>query len=88
MMDRFLDRRNGAIDILRGLTMFLMVFVNDLWTVGGVPRWIEHTKATQDGMGLADIVFPMFLFSVGMSVSLYMRPAMTFSPHTSVAHIF
>ena len=68
MMDRFLDRRNGAIDMLRGLTMFLMVFVNDLWTVGGVPRWIEHTKATQDGMGLADIVFPMFLFSVGMSI--------------------
>ena len=26
MMDRFLDRRNGAIDILRGLTMFLMVW--------------------------------------------------------------
>lgn len=67
-MDSFLDRRNGAIDMLRGLTMFLMVFVNDLWTVGGVPRWIEHTKATQDGMGLADIVFPMFLFSVGMSI--------------------
>ena len=68
MMDSFLDRRNGAIDMLRGLTMFLMVFVNDLWTVGGVPRWIEHTQVTQDGMGLADIVFPMFLFSVGMSI--------------------
>ncbi|MBO4230206.1 MAG: DUF5009 domain-containing protein [Bacteroidales bacterium] len=64
----FLDRRNGAIDMLRGLTMFLMVFVNDLWTVGNVPGWIGHTAATQDGMGLADIVFPMFLFSVGMSI--------------------
>ena len=64
----FLDRRNGAIDMLRGLTMFLMVFVNDLWTVDRVPAWIEHTAATQDGMGLADIVFPMFLFSVGMSI--------------------
>ena len=46
----FLDRRNGAIDMLRGLTMFLMVFVNDLWTVDRVPAWIEHTAATQDGM--------------------------------------
>ena len=67
-MDNYLERRNGAIDMLRGLTMFLMVFVNDLWSVGGVPGWIGHTKATQDGMGLADIVFPMFLFSVGMSI--------------------
>ena len=64
----FLERRNGAIDMLRGLTMFLMVLVNDLWTVDRVPAWIEHTAATQDGMGLADIVFPMFLFSVGMSI--------------------
>ena len=67
-MDNYLERRNGAIDMLRGLTMFLMVFVNDLWSVGGIPAWIGHTKAAQDGMGLADIVFPMFLFSVGMSI--------------------
>ena len=64
----FLEKRNGAIDMLRGLTMFLMVLVNDLWTVGNVPEWIGHTTANQDGMGLADIVFPMFLFSVGMSI--------------------
>ena len=54
--------------MFRGLTMFLMVLVNDLWSVGKVPTWIGHTAATQDGMGLADIVFPMFLFSVGMSI--------------------
>ena len=64
----FLERRNGAIDMLRGLTMFLMVLVNDLWTVGNVPTWIKHTAATHDGMGLSDMVFPMFLFSVGMSI--------------------
>ena len=63
-----MEKRNGAIDMLRGLTMFLMVLVNDLWTVGNVPTWIKHTTATQDGMGLSDIVFPMFLFSVGMSI--------------------
>ena len=64
----YFDRRNGAIDMLRGLTMFLMVFVNDLWTVGNVPAWIKHTQAMQDGMGLSDIVFPMFLFAVGLSI--------------------
>ena len=61
-------RRNGAIDMLRGLTMFLMIFVNDLWTVGDVPHWLEHAGTHEDAMGLADIVFPLFLFVVGLSI--------------------
>jgi len=56
-----------SIDIMRGLTLFLMLFVNDLF-VPGVPQWMVHTKADFDGMGLADWVFPGFLFMVGMSI--------------------
>jgi predicted acyltransferase len=56
-----------AIDIMRGLTLFLMLFVNDLY-VPGVPEWLGHTKADFDGMGLADWVFPGFLFMVGLSI--------------------
>ena len=56
-----------SIDIMRGLTLFLMLFVNDLY-VPGVPQWLVHTKADFDGMGLADWVFPGFLFMVGMAV--------------------
>jgi len=56
-----------SIDIMRGLTLFLMLFVNDLY-VDGVPEWLVHTKADFDGMGLADWVFPGFLFMVGMAV--------------------
>ena len=56
-----------SIDIMRGLTLFLMLFVNDLY-VPGVPEWLVHTKANFDGMGLADWVFPGFLFMVGISV--------------------
>ena len=68
-MDNYgFGRRNGAIDMLRGLTMFLMIFVNDFWTVGGVPHWLEHTATQEDAMGLADIVFPLFLFVVGLSI--------------------
>jgi predicted acyltransferase len=52
---------------MRGLTLFLMLFVNDLYEPG-VPSWLVHTKADIDGMGLADWVFPGFLFMVGMSV--------------------
>ena len=61
-------RRNGAIDMLRGLTMFLMIFVNDFWTVGDVPHWLEHAATHEDAMGLADLVFPLFLFVVGLSI--------------------
>jgi heparan-alpha-glucosaminide N-acetyltransferase len=56
-----------SIDIMRGLTLFLMLFVNDLY-VKGVPQWLVHTKRDVDGMGLADWVFPGFLFMVGLSI--------------------
>jgi heparan-alpha-glucosaminide N-acetyltransferase len=56
-----------SIDIMRGITLFLMLFVNDLF-VPGVPHWLVHTDANYDGMGLADWVFPGFLFIVGLSI--------------------
>lgn len=56
-----------TIDIMRGLTLFLMLFVNDLYAEG-VPAWLTHRPANFDGMGLADWVFPGFLFMVGMAV--------------------
>jgi heparan-alpha-glucosaminide N-acetyltransferase len=65
--------RIGAIDILRALTMLLMIFVNDLWSLKGIPEWLEHVAADADGMGLADTVFPGFLFIVGMSIPFAIR---------------
>ncbi len=59
--------RIQSIDIMRGLTLVLMLFVNDLY-MPGVPSWLGHTKADFDGMGLADWVFPGFLFMVGMAI--------------------
>lgn len=47
-----------------------MIFVNDLWTLTNIPGWLEHTPAEADDMGLADTVFPAFLFIVGMSIPL------------------
>ncbi len=52
---------------MRGLTLFLMLFVNDLY-MPAVPQWLGHTEAQTDGMGLADWVFPGFLFMVGMAI--------------------
>ena len=60
--------RLKSIDILRALTMLLMIFVNDLWTLTNIPEWLGHKAAHEDGMGLADVVFPAFLFIVGLSI--------------------
>jgi len=62
------SHRLKSIDILRALTMLLMIFVNDLWSLSDIPGWLEHKAADEDGMGLADVVFPAFLFIVGLSI--------------------
>ncbi len=56
-----------SIDIMRGLTLLLMLFVNDL-NMRVAPAWLGHMEADFDGMGLADWVFPGFLFMVGMAI--------------------
>lgn len=60
-------KRISSIDIMRGLTLLLMLFVNDL-NMKVAPAWLGHMKADFDGMGLADWVFPGFLFIVGMAI--------------------
>ena len=89
MLTNWTDRRNGAIDMLRGLTMFLMVIVNDFWTVRDIPHWMHHAGTNDDFMGLADIVFPMFLFAMGLSIpyAIERRFAKGKSGESTVAHI-
>ncbi len=60
--------RVTSIDILRAMTMILMIFVNDLWSLKDIPAWLGHVERGVDGIGLADIVFPAFLFIVGLSM--------------------
>lgn len=62
--------RLASVDILRGLTMVLMVFVNDLWSLKEIPQWLLHVPPGTDGIGLSDVVFPAFLFIVGLSLPL------------------
>jgi predicted acyltransferase len=63
-----LVQRVTSIDILRALTMVLMIFVNDLWSLKNIPAWLGHVERGVDGIGLADVVFPAFLFIVGLSL--------------------
>ena len=62
--------RIASIDILRALTMYFMIFVNDLWTLREIPEWLGHAARGEDRLGFADIIFPLFLFIVGLSLSL------------------
>ena len=84
-----MNKRNLAIDIFRGLTMTLMVFVNEFWKVFNVPHWLEHYATFEDGMGLSDIVFPMFLFAMGMSIpyALERRREKGYSTESTLGHI-
>jgi len=59
-----------SIDIFRGLTMAVMIFVNALADIRGLPWWTYHAKAEWDVMTYVDMVFPFFLFIVGMSLPL------------------
>ncbi|WP_034045056.1 heparan-alpha-glucosaminide N-acetyltransferase domain-containing protein [Wocania ichthyoenteri] len=61
-------RRIASIDILRALTMVLMIWVNDFWTLTGVPKWLQHASASEDYLGFSDVIFPLFLFIVGLSI--------------------
>ncbi|MDB5133515.1 MAG: hypothetical protein JWP37_118, partial [Mucilaginibacter sp.] len=64
------SKRLLSIDAFRALTMLLMIFVNDLSGVKGLPEWIDHAKGFEDKMGFADTIFPAFLFIVGLSIPL------------------
>lgn len=48
--------------------MLWMLFVNDIPALQGVPHWLFHAEATEDMLGFSDLVFPAFLFCVGMSI--------------------
>ncbi len=66
-------QRIASVDAFRGLTFLLMLFVNFLAGARAIPEGIHHVAAGVDGMGLADIVFPGFLFAVGMSIPFGMH---------------
>src|SRR5205814_9594266 len=58
-----------SVDALRGYVMFTMIYVNDIAGVPDeiVPPWTKHFHG-KSGMTFVDLVFPAFLFIVGMSI--------------------
>ncbi|MGD0482927.1 MAG: DUF5009 domain-containing protein [Terracidiphilus sp.] len=62
-----------SIDVFRGLTMLVMIFVNQLAEMKGLPWWTYHMPASANGMTYVDMVFPFFLFIVGVSTPMAIR---------------
>jgi len=61
-------KRLVALDALRGFTIAAMVIVNDPGSWSHVYRPLEH--AEWNGCTLTDLIFPFFLFIVGVSIAL------------------
>lgn len=64
-------KRIISIDVLRGLTIFLMIIVNTPGSWSHVYAPLLHAK--WHGCTLTDLVFPSFLFVVGLSMSQSFR---------------
>ena len=57
--------RSLALDRFRGLAIILMLVVNDLDTVRGIPAFVKHAPDT--GFHVADIVAPLFIFAIAFT---------------------
>src|SRR5882757_2698151 len=78
--------RVTSIDVFRGLTMIVMIFVNDLASVKGLPWWTYHAPGKVDVMTYVDMVFPAFLFILGMAIPLATEQRLRKDP--SVLHLW
>jgi predicted acyltransferase len=58
-------KRLVSLDVLRGLTIAFMILVNNN---GGPGSWKEMNHAAWNGFTATDLVFPTFLFVVGVSI--------------------
>ncbi|MDT7602758.1 MAG: hypothetical protein QOF61_755, partial [Acidobacteriota bacterium] len=57
-----------SLDVFRGLTIAGMILVNNPGTWDAIYSPLEHSK--WDGLTPTDLVFPFFLFIVGVSITL------------------
>lgn len=62
--------RLTSLDAFRGFDILTMVFVNYISGMTAIPFLLRHAAADQDVFTLTDVVFPGFLFIVGVSIPL------------------
>jgi predicted acyltransferase len=62
--------RLASLDAFRGFDILTMVFVNAIAGMSAIPFLLRHAPAAMDAFTLTDVVFPGFLFIVGVSIPL------------------
>jgi heparan-alpha-glucosaminide N-acetyltransferase len=62
--------RLKSLDAFRGFDILTMVFVNYIAGMAAIPFFLRHAAADQDVFTLTDVVFPGFLFIMGVSIPL------------------
>ncbi len=69
--------------------MFTMIVVNDYAGMEGLPHWLHHAATEEDMLGFSDLVFPAFLFCVGLSIpfAIGARRSRGDSPWQMLGHI-
>lgn len=60
--------------------MAVMIFVNELAGVRGLPWWTYHAKTQWNVMTYVDMVYPFFLFIVGLAIPLAVRARLKKNP--------
>lgn len=68
------SKRIKSVDVFRGLTIAMMLFVGSPENPSSVNSRIGH--ASWNGLNLADYVFPFFIFICGISIPLSLRRRM------------
>ncbi|RPJ00640.1 MAG: DUF5009 domain-containing protein, partial [Candidatus Aminicenantes bacterium] len=62
--------RLTSLDAFRGFDILTMVFVNYIAGMAAIPFILRHAEADRNVFTLTDVVFPGFLFIVGVSIPL------------------
>lgn len=67
--------RLTSLDFFRGVTVAAMIMVNDpgSWQI----KYYQLSHATWEGCTITDLIFPFFLFIVGVSIALAFGKALT-----------
>jgi len=64
------ENRLACLDAFRGLDILVMIFVNYIAGMTGIPFILRHAPTEMDAYTITDLVFPGFLFIVGVAIPL------------------
>ena len=78
------SKRLVSLDVLRGITVCGMILVNNAGACGYAYAPLKHAK--WDGFTPADLVFPAFMFIMGVSIYLSLNKS-NFDWRVSIARI-